>query len=70
MDVEQPQLGTIGMDAVSILLSWSWEDGWTVGFSSRLSGSTEFAQRAYKGCSAEEALGLVQDELACLLGLV
>lgn len=70
MDVEQPALGNVGVDSVAMLLSWSWDDGWTVQFSSRLSGSSTFAQRSYKRQEATEALQVIQDEVACLLGLV
>lgn len=70
MDIEQPQLGTVGVDAASLTLGWSLERGWTAVVSSRLSGSRAFRQSSYDGLDGAELHAILSDHLADLLGLV
>lgn len=70
MDIEQPSLGTVGVDSVTLSLDWHWEGGWTLRTSSRLSGSTVFRQHTYEALSADEALELIQTIGAEQLGLL
>lgn len=70
MDVEQPQLGNVGVDAFTVSLGWHWEGGWTLRTSSRLSGSREFTHHSYEALSAEEALDVLREVSAEALGLV
>lgn len=70
MDVEQPSLANIGVEAAAIGLEWTWELGWCVTTSRRLSGSGTWHRRTYKACSAEEAHQLIGDITAEWMGLV
>lgn len=70
MDIEQPTLGRIGVDSFTISLDYSWEHGWTLRSSSRLSGSQTFTQHAYQACADDEVLELVVELVAEALGLV
>lgn len=64
MDIEQPALGRIGVDAAQIALHWTWERGWTVATASRLSGASEWTRRSYGGLSDDEVPQLLQDVLS------
>lgn len=70
MDIEQPSLGRIGVDAFTVSLDWHWEGGWTLRTSSRLSGSEAWTQHAYEALSDDEALEMVQMVTAEVLGLL
>lgn len=69
MEIEQPSLGRIGIDSLTISLDWHWEGGWTLVTSSRLSGSQRWTQHRYEALSDEEALNVVGDVVAESLGL-
>lgn len=70
MDIEQPALANIGVEAAHIGFEWTWELGWCVTSSRRLSGSERWSKRSYPGCSADEARQLAGDIVAEWLGLV
>lgn len=70
MDVEQPSLGRIGVDAFTVALDWHWEGGWTLRTGSRLSGSSSWTQHSYEALSDDEALQAVLEVVAEALGLV
>lgn len=70
MDVQQPALGRIGVDSFSFTCGHHWEGGWTVVTSSRLSGARSFTQHRYEALSDDEALQLLGEVAAELLGLV
>lgn len=70
MEIEQPSLGRIGVDAFTIALDWHWEGGWTLRASSRLSGSQTWRQRTYEALSDDEVLDVVHELSAEVLGLV
>lgn len=70
MEIDQPQLGSVGVDAASITLGWTLERGWAVVVSSRLSGSSAFRQSTYDGLDEAELHAALSDHLADLLGLV
>ncbi len=70
MDIEQPSLGRVGIDSLSLGLDWHWEGGWTLATSSRLSGSQKWARHRYEALSDDEALELVVTVVAEALGLV
>lgn len=69
--MEQPQLGVAetGVETVQVALHWTWELGWEVKVTERLSGSEDWRRTSYRGCSEEEALQIVQDSLAIALGV-
>lgn len=62
MDIEQPALGNIGVDTFTITAAWSWERGWRVVSSRRLSGAQTHLQRSWDGLSALEAFAVVEEE--------
>lgn len=66
----QPELGNVGVDAASITLGWSWDQGWSAVVATRLSGSTAFRQTRYEGQDAAEIHAVLSDHLADLLGLI
>lgn len=70
MNIEQPELGSIGVDAASITLGWSLERGWSGLVSSRLSGASSFRTTRYAGHDAAELHAVLSDHLAELLGLI
>lgn len=70
MEIEQPQLGSIGVDALTLALDWHWEGGWTLRSSSRLSGSQNWHQTTYEALDHDEALDLAHMLVAEALGLV
>lgn len=61
MEIEQPQLGSVGVDTFTITCAWAWESGWSVTTSYRLSGSEAHQQRRVSGLSASEAFAYVED---------
>lgn len=69
MDIEQPSLGTIGCDALSVTAGWSWEKGWHAAVSWRRSGSAEFDTVRFDGLDSEEAFDRLSGQLSELLGL-
>lgn len=69
MDVEQPQLGNVGVDALVITLGWTWERGWRARVTQRLSGSEVFLERALDGHDPAELHAILSDGLATALGL-
>lgn len=69
-DMEQPQLGNIGPDAITVNMSWSWDRGWRCRVASRPSGSAVFREKAYEGMDEAELHAVVSDHLADLMGLV
>lgn len=70
MDIEQPSLGNVGVDSLTIGLDWHWEGGWTLRSCSRLSGSTQWRDHGYEALSADEALQMIQMLAAEALGLL
>jgi len=70
MDVEQPELGNVGADSITVRLEWSWDRGWRGRVASRPSGSTVWREQAYEGHDEAELHAIVSDHLADLLGLV
>jgi hypothetical protein len=69
-DIEQPGLGGVGIDGITIGLSWGWEVGWTASVAHRLSGGDRWERRVYLGRDEAELHALLSDELAGMLGLV
>lgn len=69
MNIEQPSLGRIGIDSLTVALDWHWEGGWTLTTASRLSGSQSWTRHRYEALSDDEALELVQTVTAEALGL-
>lgn len=69
--MDQPELGVsnVGVDTVSVSLSWRWESGWRFHYSQRLSGSDAWTEIARQGRSAEDVHQEVCDVLAVALGL-
>lgn len=70
MDIEQPSLGTVGVDSFTLALDWHWEGGWTVRSSTRLSGSQAWRQTTYEALDHDEALDMIHMLAAEALGLV
>lgn len=70
MQVEQPELGNVGVDTFGLTLDWHWEGGWSLRTNSRLSGSQTFTSHRYEALSPDEALELAQTVVAEALGLV
>lgn len=70
MDVEQPSLGRIGVDSVTVGMDWHWEGGWSLRFASRLSGSQSWREWRYEALSDDEVLPVLQEAVAEVLGLV
>lgn len=70
MDVEQPELGNVGADSITVTLSWSWDRGWRCRVASRPSGAATFREHAYEGRDEAELHAIVSDHLADLMGLV
>lgn len=70
VDIEQPSLGTVGVDSFTLALDWHWEGGWTLRSSTRLSGASAWTQHCYEALSHDEALELVQTIAAEQLGLL
>lgn len=70
--MEQPELGvsSVGVDGLTIGLSWTWELGWTLRASSRLSGSDQWRTTTYPALSPDEVLEVVQCVVAEGVGLV
>ena len=70
--MEQPELGAtnVGVDAAQIMLTWSWEGGWSLRCATRLSGSPHWQTHSYDHLSPDEAMQLVEDSTSELLGLV
>lgn len=69
--MEQPELGVsrVGVDSITVSLSWAWDTGWVLHGSTRLSGSTVWRPAAARGLDAAEAHAAVSDLLANALGL-
>lgn len=70
MNIEQPALGGVGTDSVTISLGWRWESGWWGRVAQRQSGSAEWQERTYTGRDEAELHAIISDELAAILGLV
>lgn len=70
MDIEQPELPGVGVDAASLTLNYSWERGWSLVTSSRLSGSERWRRATYGDLDAAELHSLASDTLAEILGLI
>jgi hypothetical protein len=70
MKIEQPSLGRVGFDSFSFTLDWHWEGGWTLVTSSRLSGSEDWTQHRYEALSDDEAMQVLQEVSAEMLGLL
>lgn len=68
--MEQPELGNVGPDSVSIGLEWSWDRGWHCRFAARASGSLSWRETSYDGRDAAELHALLSDHLADVLGLI
>lgn len=69
MDVEQPALGTVGVDSFSLTCDWHWEGGWTLVVSVRRSGSQAWTQTRYEALSEDELHQVVEDVVVDLLRL-
>jgi hypothetical protein len=70
MDIEQPELGNVGVDQCTVVLSWSWDRGWRARVATRPSGSSAFREVAYDGRDAAEMHAALSDHLADVLGLI
>lgn len=70
MEIEQPQLGCIGVDSFTVALDYHWEGGWTLRSSSRLSGSQKWRRTTYEALSHDEALEMAHMLAAEALGLI
>lgn len=70
--MENLELGTAatGVVGVTVMCSWRWEDGWTVGLAYRRSGSDQWGHRKLEGVPEEHVPGMVQDMLADALGVI
>ena len=68
--MDQPELGNVGPDAITLMLTWSWDRGWRCRLGSRPSGSGVFREHAYEGLDEAELHAVISDHLAELLGLV
>ncbi len=70
MEIEQPELGMIGVDTFTVMAAWSWETGWRIRFARRLSGSQSWAEFSWDGRDEAELMALLTDHLAEALGLI
>lgn len=70
MDIEQPSLGNVGVDSVTLMLTWTWDQGWRCRYASRPSGSSVFREHAYEGLDEAELHAVLSDHLADSLGLI
>jgi hypothetical protein len=68
MDVEQPSLGSVGVDAAHIALSWAWDSDWTLKATWRRSGSLHWQESSYPHLSSEEVAQVAYDVLEGLTG--
>lgn len=68
--MEQMELGNVGVEAATVMLSWSWEKGWRARVSTRQSGSGSFREVSYEGRGEDGLYDVLSDHLADILGLV
>lgn len=68
--MEHPELGNVGPDTITVMLTWSWDRGWRCRLASRPSGAAVFREQAYEGLDEAELHAVLSDHLADLLGLV
>lgn len=70
VDFEEPQLGAVGVDAVTVNVGYRWELGWSAVVAWRYSGSEVWHRQGYAGRDAAELHALLSDHLANSLGLI
>lgn len=70
MNVEQPELGNVGVDTITVMLAYSWHAGWRCRLASRSSGAAGFREETYDGRDEAELHALISDYLAELMGLI
>jgi hypothetical protein len=68
--MEQPELGSVGPDSITLAMTWSWDRGWRTRLASRPSGSAVWREHLYEGLDEAELHAEISDHLADLLGLV
>ena len=70
MIVEQPELGNVGIEQATVMLTWTWERGWVLRTAGRPSGSDRVVERSYEGHDEAELHAILTDWAAEMLGLV